>query len=237
MGSETGLVLIIALLWGPTALWLFYVAARGRSARITSVIHALTEPDRGVELAFDTVDELVAKGQFWVCERCRSLNSHLDKRCYSCRVERGAPSPPAPGESPAADEPLARPLVPVMAEEIVRSARARSAPAGSPILTLPPVHAGPLSEPTGRSSRTPGGKDPSKPKERGSKPKERGSKPKERAARLAASLGTPPDAAPDLPGAMVPIMAQRVAGRSKGGSGVGSTAEPDERPRRARHKS
>ena len=111
MPAETALVLIVVLLWGPTAIWLIYRASRGGEERrfesddpgsVSSTTWQLTTADRA---------PLVVEGaETWVCRGCRSLNRRDAKHCYSCRGPRDELDLPVRMARPE------RPLVPVMAQ-------------------------------------------------------------------------------------------------------------------------
>jgi hypothetical protein len=119
MNPEFGVVLIVALLWGPTALWLTYSTIRGhRGQHDSGPFTAVSEPMRSLQLAPDELEALVDLDGFWVCGTCRSLNRREGNRCYSCRTAKGIAGRQAPGQLPVSRG------VPVMAEGIARSSGA-----------------------------------------------------------------------------------------------------------------
>ena len=87
MGPETALAIIVALLWGPTALWVIIRLARASEAR-------RFESDSGGPVLL--VDQNVLEDELgpeadkaqWICASCRSVNRPGAKRCYSCRAKR-----------------------------------------------------------------------------------------------------------------------------------------------------
>jgi hypothetical protein len=129
MSAELG-VLFVALLWGPTALWLVYRTLRGRQGRLSG-------PFSRSQLAPDELEALVGSDGFWACGTCRSLNRGEANRCYSCRTAKGSAGRPAPRELPVS------PGVPVMAEGTARSSRELPVSPGVPV----------MAEGTARSSR------------------------------------------------------------------------------------
>jgi hypothetical protein len=108
MSSETALVVVIALLWGPTMLWLLFRLARGQSARHEFGIRDQPAQVQPSTPASADLSALVHTHGFWLCESCKSLNRREAKKCYACRTARDriASEPVAPAEAPA--------LVPVM---------------------------------------------------------------------------------------------------------------------------
>ena len=114
MSPELGFALFLALLWGPTAIWLGYRAIRGQRSRLPGSFVVASEAEQGKPPAHDQSEALVAQG-FWVCGACRSVNRREARRCYGCKTAIG------PTGAPASDEQLTRPMVPVMAEGIARS--------------------------------------------------------------------------------------------------------------------
>ncbi len=120
MSPELALATIVALLWGPTAIWLLLQLVRGRRETFhrgvtsgTQVDAAGPSPDTG------EVQALVAQHGFWVCGVCKSLNRRDAGRCYGCRTARDAamrdPSlSPSPGTVPAPG------MLPVMVDESAR---------------------------------------------------------------------------------------------------------------------
>ncbi len=125
MSPELGFALFLALLWGPTAIWLGYRALRSHRSRLPGSFVVASEAKRGKPPEHDQSKGLVAQG-FWVCGACRSLNRREARRCYSCKAAVG------PTGAPASDEQLIRPMVPVMAETIAR-------PSDDPVRAMAPV--------------------------------------------------------------------------------------------------
>ncbi len=123
MSPEIG-VLFVALLWGPTALWLVYRTLRGRRGRLSG-------PFSRSQLAPDELEAVVGSDGFWACGTCRSLNRGEAERCYKCRMAKGAADRLAPSELPIS------PGVPVMA----KGAADRLAPSELPISPGVPVMA------------------------------------------------------------------------------------------------
>ena len=107
MSPELGFLLFLALLWGPTALWLVFRAIRGHRGRLP------TPFDRS-QLTPEELDAPVGSDGFWACGTCRSLNRGGANRCYRCQTAKGSAGGQAPGELPAG------PGIPVMAEGIAR---------------------------------------------------------------------------------------------------------------------
>ncbi len=146
MSSELALVVIVALLWGPTALWLIIRFVRGPRESTRNVgmgdgtIEApgpLVWPKPGVkELA-----ELIVQDEYWVCEACRSINRPSSRRCYACRLKRGAalPTTEAPAPVPVMTESEERravgpgvPVEVVAPAAVVAAASNPAPPAGGP---------------------------------------------------------------------------------------------------------
>jgi len=129
MDPEFGVVLIVALLWGPTALWLAYITIRGhRGQHDSGPFTAVSEPMRSLQLAPDELEALVELDGFWVCRTCRSLNRREGNRCYSCRTAKGIAGRQAPGQLPFSRG------VPVMAEGIARSSGQLPFSRGVPVM-------------------------------------------------------------------------------------------------------
>lgn len=157
MSPEFGVVLLVALLWGPTALWLAYRVLRGHQGGLAESSTAVSEPMRSLPLAPDELEALVDSDAFWVCGTCRSLNRREGNRCYSCRTAKGIAGRQAPGQLPVsrgfpvmaegiARHPRHLPVsrgVPVMAEGIARSS---GAAAGTMVALAAPRNAPPAPE-------------------------------------------------------------------------------------------
>ena len=88
MSHELGLALLVALLWGPTAIWLVYRAMRSHQGRLSRSITDGSEATRSAQTAADPVETLIGPEHFWVCETCHSLNRREAKRCYGCLAAR-----------------------------------------------------------------------------------------------------------------------------------------------------
>jgi len=139
MSPELGFSLFLILIYGPTALWVFYRSIRGHQrARVPEPFDAELEPMGSFQLAPDEFEALVDPDAFWVCGTCRSLNIRVVSRCYSCRTARGPADQPAPGELPV------RSWVPVMADGIARSSREE---AGTTVALAIPMDAPPAPDP------------------------------------------------------------------------------------------
>ena len=114
MSLEAG-ALIVALLWGPTLLYLVFRAARGPANRGP-------DPFAGGGHTDASASEPGTILGYWVCRWCRSANRLADGRCYGCRAERVvadllAPAPvpvPAPNPATADMQPAGNGWVPVM---------------------------------------------------------------------------------------------------------------------------
>ncbi len=128
MNPELGVVLFVALLWGPTALWLAYRALRGHQGGLAESSTAVSKPMRSLPLAPDELEALVDSDAFWVCGTCRSLNRREGNRCYSCRTAKGIAGRQAPGQLPVSRG------FPVMAEGIARSPRRLPVSRGVPVM-------------------------------------------------------------------------------------------------------
>jgi hypothetical protein len=141
MAPEQALITVVALLWGPTAIWILYRLARGRSdtprldARKDDAASGSASPSNAVKL-------LVDDHGFWVCSVCRSFNRPEARRCYGCGTDRDLAIRPVPAGSPGTF------LVPVMAEEVgaqvpaVDEAAAASGPWREEIAAAAPMVAG-----------------------------------------------------------------------------------------------
>ncbi len=109
MPAETALVIIVALLWGPTAIWLIVRASRGSEQRSFEA----DDPGSASTWQFAPADRgplVVDEAATWVCRGCRSLNRRDAKQCYSCRGPRDELELPVRMATPQ------RPPVPVMAQ-------------------------------------------------------------------------------------------------------------------------
>jgi len=120
MSPEMG-VLFVALLWGPTALWLVYRTLRGHRGRLSG-------PFSRSQLAPDELEASVDSDGFWACGTCSSLNRGEANRCYSCRTAKGSAGRQAPSELPVS------PGVPVMADSVARSSRELPVSPGVPVM-------------------------------------------------------------------------------------------------------
>jgi len=124
MNPEQALVLIVALLWGPTMLWLIIRYVRGPRESNRRIGMGDDARDAAGELIWPSpgvkeLAELVDQSEFWVCEACRSINRPGTKRCYACRLKRGDPVPVRESDT-------AQPqMVPVMARPDERRPEAR----------------------------------------------------------------------------------------------------------------
>jgi hypothetical protein len=116
VSTELGLVLLVTLLWGPTALWLAYRAVLGHRGRLSGSSDIAYEPMRSSQPSTDEIEALVARDGFWVCWTCRSLNRREAKVCYGCKTAMDSAGRQAPAE------PAVTRMVPVMADGIARSA-------------------------------------------------------------------------------------------------------------------
>jgi hypothetical protein len=121
MSHELVLVVVVALLWGPTALWLLYRAAGPHPGRSSEPTKGMFEPTPASQL-HDDINVLLGRDGVWVCATCRSVNGRDARRCYSCRAERVASPELVPGELEG------RPLVPVMAEGLAPAPVRQPAP-------------------------------------------------------------------------------------------------------------
>jgi hypothetical protein len=138
MSSETALVVVIALLWGPTMLWLLFRLARGQSARHEFGIRDQPAQVQASTPASADLSALVHTHGFWLCESCKSLNRREAKKCYACRTARDriASEPAAPAEAPALvpvmDATRYRALGPEHANALSTTASAATAATGAP---------------------------------------------------------------------------------------------------------
>jgi hypothetical protein len=129
MSPELGGVLLIAILYGPIAVWLVFRAFRGPRVRFHQPFNALSEPIGSSELARDEPVSPVASDGFWVCGTCSSLNRREANRCYACRTGKGFAGERAPGQLPVSLE------VSGMADGTARSS---GATAGASVALAPP---------------------------------------------------------------------------------------------------
>ncbi len=114
MSPELALLTIVALLWGPTAIWLLLQLVRGRRETFRRETRAGTELDSaGPRPGTEEVQALVAQYGFWVCGVCKSLNRRDAGRCYGCRTAQDE-AMREPGLAPSTD------MVPVMADAIAQ---------------------------------------------------------------------------------------------------------------------
>jgi len=139
MNIELVFALFLALLYGPTVLWLGYRAIRGDRRRVPS--NVASEPTSSSQLAPDEVESPDDPDGFWVCGSCRSLNRRESNRCYSCRMAKSSASRQAPGE------PSASGWVPVM-DGIARSS---GEAAGTTATPMAPWNAPKVPEPVVRA--------------------------------------------------------------------------------------
>ncbi len=114
MNVELVLVLFVALLYGPTVLWLVLRTLRGHRRRLPESF--ASEHTSGSQLASRDGEALDDPDAFWPCAGCRSLNRRESSRCYSCRMAKDSASRPAPGQQTVSG------WVPVMADDIAESA-------------------------------------------------------------------------------------------------------------------
>ena len=84
MSIETA-ALIVALLWGPTALWLIFRVVRGTGSQRPE---AFADRHEQVRLAPEAL--LL---DYWVCKDCRSVNHQGANHCYSCGIDRAPVDP------------------------------------------------------------------------------------------------------------------------------------------------
>ena len=98
MSIETA-ALIVALLWGPTALWLIFRVVRGTGSQRPE---GFADRHEQVRLAPEAL--LL---DYWVCNDCRSVNHQGANHCYSCGIDR------APVERVRQAEPVTMDPVPI----------------------------------------------------------------------------------------------------------------------------
>jgi hypothetical protein len=125
MNVELVLVLFLALLYGPTVLWLVFRVLRGHHGRQPA--NAASQSMRSSPLAADEVASLDDPDAFWACGACRSLNRRESNRCYSCRMAKDSASRQAPGRRSADG------WVPVMADGIARPSGEAPGPPATPV--------------------------------------------------------------------------------------------------------
>ena len=113
MNVELLLVLFVALLYGPTVLWLVFRTLRGHRRRLPE--SGVSERMRSSQLAPGEGASLDDPDAFWACGGCRSLNRRESNRCYSCRMAKDSASRQAPGQQTVSG------WVPVMADDIAGS--------------------------------------------------------------------------------------------------------------------
>ena len=92
-----------------------YRAIRGPSRRVEGTPDGTYLADRS-QAAPDPVEALVGPDGFWICGTCHSVNRREAHRCYGCRAARDAAATDVPSDPPATG------WVPVMADNLVRSA-------------------------------------------------------------------------------------------------------------------
>ena len=110
MNVELVLVLFVALLYGPTVLWLVLRTLRGHRRRLPE--SGASERLRGSQVASGEGEPLADPDAFWACGGCRSLNRRESNRCYSCRMAKDSASRQAAGQQTVSG------WVPVMADDI-----------------------------------------------------------------------------------------------------------------------
>ena len=130
MNVELLLVLFVALLYGPTVLWLVFRTLRGHRRRLPESI--VSERMRSSQLAPGDGESLDDPDAFWACGSCRSLNRRESNRCYSCRMAKDSASREAPGKRSADG------WVPVMADDIAGST---GVAVGTTVIPPPPWNA------------------------------------------------------------------------------------------------
>ena len=109
MNPELAFVVLLALLWGPTAAWLVYRVVRGSGGRLPESFASADEL-RSAERSSTRLEGPDSSG-FWACTGCKSVNCPEARHCYSCKIDKPLVSETQP-EQPSGG----RPLVPVMAE-------------------------------------------------------------------------------------------------------------------------
>ncbi len=128
MSPELGFVLFVALLWGPTALWLFFRTIRGLRASLDEPFAGLSDPTRNPKFAVAEPGAPDGLDGSWFCGSCSSLNRREADRCYRCRARKSVPDGPAPGDLPVG------PGIPVMAAGVARSSGDLPVGPGIPVM-------------------------------------------------------------------------------------------------------
>ena len=89
---------ILALLWGPTALWLIFRAVRGPA---TGTRESFAREPAQIRTEQRPLDAVI-RNEYWICKDCRSVNHLGATQCYSCGIKRPPPPEPvAPAPTPA----------------------------------------------------------------------------------------------------------------------------------------
>jgi hypothetical protein len=128
MDPIVGFALLLALLWGPTAIWLGYRTIRGRRGP------AFVSAD-------DTLEPIEAG--FWVCGQCHSMNRHEATLCYACHAAVGS----------AVDQPVPAPSLPAQAPVPVMAAPAEL-PASVPVMVAAAERPAPVAVMAAAAKRT-----------------------------------------------------------------------------------
>ena len=134
MSLEAGAV-ILALLWGPTLIWLILRAVRGSNGGTRESFAGEPAAKRTEQLPL----EAGIRRDYWICKDCRSVNHLGAMHCYSCGIEREPVEPVAADRVPAGSG-----WVPVM-RSFARAVLGRARPSD-------PVAAD-VERPTSRSAR------------------------------------------------------------------------------------
>ena len=92
--------LILALLWGPTLLWLIFRAVMGPGSRRPDSFADGHATGQSSSLAPEAL--LL---EYWICKDCRSVNHQGANHCYSCGHDR-APVERVPPVRPLTRDPL-----------------------------------------------------------------------------------------------------------------------------------
>ena len=104
MSPEIALAAILALLFGPTAIWLALRAMRGgdgqRSGTFTGESAGWLAPAE---------PQTAVLQDFWLCRSCSSVNHHGATRCYGCMLARDEADPERVAAGVAAPPPAVRP--------------------------------------------------------------------------------------------------------------------------------
>ena len=90
--SPEAAAIILALLWGPTALWLIFRAVRGPTGGTRESFTREPARRRTEQLPL----EAVIRNEYWICKDCRSVNHLGAMQCYACGIKRPPPEPVAP---------------------------------------------------------------------------------------------------------------------------------------------